>query len=661
MDNSGSAAQGLTDQDMSLKPHPAIEEKSLNVEDAEQNELGVADPMDFIMGVKKSSDETSSIEAVEQISPEPIENELTLYRDENLKLSVSDGKDNQRVIIESVKGGYKIDAPSEDHIEVTDNYDDYENDSADNTEGHLEQPQEPAPPEPSITKPEPAIQVQAPYHKDIISESSEPVTETEHPELPASLGDVMHSKGVIYLAGKTLKLTGGMRVEAGDEITINDKLFKVKLEQKRNNSMIMGIAGGALGLFALLLIISGFLSSDIGQLAGMVTDSATKAPLTGVTVQLTELNKSAKANEAGFFVFDNIPSGIHTLEYRSPDGTVNIKDRVTVIKNQTSTIVLAAGPAITVASRPQAAPVKPEPRAENEYPVTVSDKGFMKLSIVPNNSSVYVDGKPVGVGSNTYKIPAGNHDITVTKDGYAEYHQSVKIEPDKTHSFKIALTENGRSPQGGLKSNIDLALEKESSGNFKDAMRLYDQILKSNSRDLPAILGKARCAREEGLFEESISRFQQAAKIASDKHDTRAQIEALTGVIEIRPNTYNAYASRGEVHYSLGQYQKAADDFTKVVELDKRNLGAYYKLGNSYYALGNYNDALGAFQAAEEINFADPKAHVSMAKTYLALGDRRNMKRSYDKFKELASYSARLEFKKDPEWQKVLTALGEKE
>ena len=77
--------------------------------------------------------------------------------------------------------------------------------------------------------------------------------------------------------------------------------------------------------------------------------------------------------------------------------------------------------------------------------------------------------------------------------------------------------------------------------------------------------------------------------------------------------------------------------------------------------LGQYDDALGAFKAAEEINFADPKAQVCLAKTYLALGDRRNTKRSYERFKELASYSARLEFKKDPEWQKVLSALGEKD
>lgn len=61
---------------------------------------------------------------------------------------------------------------------------------------------------------------------------------------------------------------------------------------------------------------------------------------------------------------------------------------------------------------------------------------------------------------------------------------------------------------------------------------------------------------------------------------------------------------------------------------------------------------------AEEVNFADPRAHVNQAKTYLMLGDKKNMKKSYEKVEQFASYAARLEFKNDPGWQKVLEELG---
>ena len=660
-EDSGSAAQGSMNQDPVRESNPSSNEQTALLNESDKIDIGIADPLDFVMGARKGDPESPSMEIAEQISPEPIESELTLYRDDAVRLSVSEHADNQKVIIESVKSGFKVAADGEDNVEITENYDDYESDRMTETADQLNKSDQLPQPETYADPPEPVVQKQESQEMEIPAPpSTKSDIETERPAPPANLNDVTHSKGVIYLAGKSLKLTGGLKVVPGDEITINDKPFQVKLEKKNNRGLILLIAGGALALFVALLIMTGFLSKDIGQLAGIVTDGITGRPLPGITVRLSEINKSVKTNEAGFFAFDQIPSGIHSIEFKAPDGN-NVKDKVTVIKGQTSTVALATSVVSQSVAAPQAAVAKPRPSVEKEPQASASDKGFMKLTIDPNNSSVYLDGKPIGVGSNTYKVPAGQHDLTIRKDGYSDHRQNVRIEPDKTHNVKVSLIQSEQSSRPDKKTTTEMALEMESAGNFKEAARLYDQALKTSPRDLKAILGKARCAREEGLFEEATSRFQQAAKIASDKGDTRAQIEALTGVIEIRPNTFNAYSSRGDVLYSLGQYQKAADDFAKVIELDKRNLGAYYKLGNSYYVLGQYDDALGAFKAAEETNFADPKAQVCLAKTYLALGDKRNTKRSYERFKELASYSARVEFKKDRDWQKVLAALGEKD
>ena len=125
----------------------------------------------------------------------------------------------------------------------------------------------------------------------------------------------------------------------------------------------------------------------------------------------------------------------------------------------------------------------------------------------------------------------------------------------------------------------------------------------------------------------------------------------------MNPKNFTIYLSRGDLMYSSGDYARAADDYGKVITLDKRNLKVYYKLGNSYYKDGKYTDALQAFKGAEEVNFADPKAQYYLALTYHALDDKKNTKKSYEKFKELASYSTSIEFEKDPEWKKVLEYL----
>lgn len=171
-------------------------------------------------------------------------------------------------------------------------------------------------------------------------------------------------------------------------------------------------------------------------------------------------------------------------------------------------------------------------------------------------------------------------------------------------------------------------------------------------------MGKARCLKGQNQEEEALKYFMQAAKVASDKGDNNAQYEALSGIIEMKPNNFTVYDTRGDLLYSMGDYTRAARDYEKVVSLDRFNLKAHYKLGDSYYNNHDFTQALAAFKAAEEIHFADPKAQACLAKTYRALDDKKNTKKAYEKFKELANYSTSLEYKKDPEWVKVLDYLG---
>jgi tetratricopeptide (TPR) repeat protein len=660
-DNKETPAQGPRPQELFSQPNSEPAEQASLSGDIDDMDIGVADPMDYVMGSGEKDQPPEIPPASEPATPEQVESELTLYRDKDLKLSVKNTDDDDKTVtFESLKSGYKVSAETNEKIEITSSFDE-RSDPPDMSEARsVEPPIRMAPPEikeaapASLARPEEADE---PHVREIVEERVEP----EKVEIPQHLSEVKYSKGVIYLNGKNLKVTGAIKVDPGDEILIKDKPFEVKREPKKNYGLYGGIGGATLIVILGLLYLSGFWASDLGQMAGIVISSADGRPLTGLSVRLVEPSKSSRTNEAGFFVFDHIPAGIYTIEFQSPYGTT-IQDRVTILKNQTSTVALRDAPyASAQSSRREPEGGQPEkPRVAPDRTTSSSDKGFLKLTLSPNNSSVYLDGKPIGVGSNTYKVSSGTHGLQVRKSGYGEWSETVDIEADKTHSFKVTLREEERS-SSPRKSLAELAFEKESEGNYKEALRLYDHALSKNPRDLNSILGKARCARAEGALDKAVTYYSQAAKLADDKNDTQTQIKALSSIIEIRPNTYTAYASRGDILYTLGQYERAIEDFSQVIQLDKRNLGAYYKLGNSYYKTGHFSDALSAFVAAEELNFADPKAQAYIAKTYLAMGDKRNTKKAYEKFKELASYSARLEFKKDPEWQKVLAALGETE
>lgn len=208
------------------------------------------------------------------------------------------------------------------------------------------------------------------------------------------------------------------------------------------------------------------------------------------------------------------------------------------------------------------------------------------------------------------------------------------------------------------RTDAEQAYEKETEGDYQDALIYYNRILKRNSKNINALLGKAQCLRGMGSSEEAIKYYTKAAKAAYDKKDRKSEYDALSGLIEMRPNNFTNYNIRGDLLYSQGKYTQAAQDFRKVTTLDRHNLKAYYKMGDAYYKSKSYHEALEAYQAAEELHFADPKAQACLAKTYRALDDKKNTKKAYEKFKELATYSAAKEYKKDPEWKKVLNYLG---
>lgn len=288
-------------------------------------------------------------------------------------------------------------------------------------------------------------------------------------------------------------------------------------------------------------------------------------------------------------------------------------------------------------------------------PSKKKDPTLLNLDLRPIGARAYLDGKPLGVGSNTYRVEPGNYTLAVKKQGYKTQSQKISIKSGKQQSYSFSLEKEIIVEK---KSESQLALEDETAGRYAEALEYYDKVLEEKPRDLPAILGKARCLEAQTLEGEAVKYYRQAAAVAAEDKDAKSLYEALTGIIRISPNSFPIYDARGDLLYSRGDYIGAARDFKKVVELDHHNLKAHFKLGNSYYNNKEFHRALEAFKGAEELNFADPDAQACLAKTYRALNDKKNTKKAYEKFKELASYSTSLEYQEDPEWIKVLDYLG---
>jgi len=486
------------------------------------------------------------------------------------------------------------------------------------------------------------------------AEAHDSTEQSFEPSFSVDLPKVARSKGVVLLSGETLTFTGGTKIFPGDEVQVGDRVYEVRPKPK-NNNLLYGIIGGAAAILVIaVLIFGGFLSFGGGKLIGVLMGDG-GYPLSGQVIRVVEANKTSTTNEAGFFIFEGLNSGLYTVQYLV-DGEMVSEERIAVVDNEATTITLYETQSESSApDTPQARTPKPAVTTQTNEKTQDKALGVVKLSLSPSDATAFLDDKPMGKGSNSYNLKPGKYVLSIKKRGYETQSRNITVKDGKTASYQFALKKPSKSR---TKTDGELAYENEAAGNYHEALRYYDKILSKNSKDVGAIMGKARCYRGQNLTDKAVTYYTQAAGIAGNKGDVATQIDALSAIIEIRPNTMTAYSGRGDVYYSQKQYLKAANDYESVVQMDKRNLGIIYKLGNSYYYAHKYANALAAYQAAEELNFADPKAQVCQAKTYLMMGDQKNMKKAYERCKEFTTYAARLEFKSDPDWQKVLDALG---
>ncbi|ACK71040.1 TPR repeat-containing protein [Gloeothece citriformis PCC 7424] len=88
----------------------------------------------------------------------------------------------------------------------------------------------------------------------------------------------------------------------------------------------------------------------------------------------------------------------------------------------------------------------------------------------------------------------------------------------------------------------------------------------------------------------------------------------------------------------LGDYQGAIEDFTEVIDLYPDSAEAYYNRGIAYSKLGNYDAAIADYNQAISLNSNLAEAYVDRAKIYFHFGNSskglKDLQRAADIFKQ---------------------------
>jgi hypothetical protein len=77
-----------------------------------------------------------------------------------------------------------------------------------------------------------------------------------------------------------------------------------------------------------------------------------------------------------------------------------------------------------------------------------SNEGNLKIHVSPKQAYVFVDGKAIRDGSQTIKLPAGSHEVSVRNYGYIPYTHVVRIDAGDTTEVPVTLQRSGAEVSG---------------------------------------------------------------------------------------------------------------------------------------------------------------------------------------------------------------------
>lgn len=151
--------------------------------------------------------------------------------------------------------------------------------------------------------------------------------------------------------------------------------------------------------------------------------------------------------------------------------------------------------------------------------------------------------------------------------------------------------------------------QKLKAGNYSGAIQSYDQAL--------AIEKDYRIYYQKGIALKKLNKLDEAK-------------DAFVASLQQKNDFEAAYNALGGVYFTMGNYEKAVENFEKVLNSAsnnnvktavKKNLAiAYAKMGGNAATEGNSNKAIEYLQKAVDNNNYDA-AYLSLAKLYSELGD----------------------------------------
>lgn len=483
-------------------------------------------------------------------------------------------------------------------------------------------------------------------------------------------------RGVAYFVKNFVQLQGEVTLHEDDELLINDRAFVLRKKPLTPRTVItVGAVAFVLIAFIFIPILVRDAGIAKGEIIGVVLDANHQPVLVGASVKLPEWGKTYQANAQGFFKTGHIPPGTHKLEY-IVDGRVVATDYATVAAGDVTTVTLLpssgeiahqqaslereivadeSNNSDVPAAAPEevSRPMEPAPKQSKPAP---SGYGNITLAANIQDARFLVDGGVLGAGNLTYRdIKAGTRKYTVSRDGYQPVSGTLTISPGKTEVLTVALVPLTQTqPLRQHDNAYEAATELLQSGDLTGAIGAFDAIISSQPSHAEAYLGRAEAYSKGRNRSAAHDDYLRAAEILRLRNENGEALRAFNNAVKMDEKSIAAYLGRANLYLARNEAIAAIADYETAVTLDKKNGSAHLGLGEARFSQGNYGLAIKHFKDAKSLEPNNPVIYQYLMLCYMGDDDLKNVKKSYDRFKEIATQEQMARLHSDNTYAAVL-------
>jgi len=422
----------------------------------------------------------------------------------------------------------------------------------------------------------------------------------------------------------------------------------------------------------------------------MALDETGQPYVQQATIRFPDLGISIKSTPQGFFRSGYVPEGTHKIEYFAGDKLLKIdyatvvSDKITMLSLRPSEIKLAKAETRETQSSSEPPAEKLDSRAEPTSTKEAISKSAVqkttrkkskssgkkstkdrlaKITLAANVSGakLVIDENVLGAGNLTYsKIKPGKRKYTVSKDGFQSASGIIELSAGENKTLNVNLAPMAQDAKAEVFSEEDfyrsgLAALKE--GSYETAIEDLTEAINKQPSDALAYLARADAYTITRQKELAYNDYVRAAEIFQIKKDLNQAVTAYNNAIKLNNKSVTAYLGRANTYLSKSEEIAAIADYQTAIKLDKRNAQAYFGLGEARFRQGRYKKASKHFRDARSIDSKNPLTHQYLMLCYLAMDDINKVKKSYEKFKNLASEEQMNRFREDKKFSAILRII----